>query len=392
MAMAILIGLAVAVTLIPALLAIGGRAIFWPRRPGVELSATDAAEETPTEREGRPGRTRALALATRRPTLTAAVMAEVLVLAASGLARLDIGNPPIRGLPENADAHEGYAAAGQGFAPGVLSPTVIVVEAEDVTARRRALARLQQALEDQPGVAGVVGPADQPVGRAFGAVLSGTGDAARYFVVFGSDPLGAAAIDDLTGLRGHLPTLLRQAGLPGAEALVAGDTALVAETIDKTVTDLWRVAPIAIIVVFGILAVFLRALVAPLYLVAASVLAVCASLGLTAHFFIGLLDHGELSYFVPFAAAVLLVSLGSDYNVFLAGRIWDEARRRPLAEAVAVAGARAATRSPSPGSCWPPPSACSRSFRCARSASWHSPWPPALSSTRSSCARCSYPH
>jgi putative drug exporter of the RND superfamily len=46
---------------------------------------------------------------------------------------------------------------------------------------------------------------------------------------------------------------------------------------------------------------------------------------------------------VPFAAAVLLVSLGSDYNVFLAGRIWDEARKRPLAEAVAVAGARAAT-------------------------------------------------
>jgi RND superfamily putative drug exporter len=36
------------------------------------------------------------------------------------------------------------------------------------------------------------------------------------------------------------------------------------------------------------------------------------------------------------------VALGSDYNVFLAGRIWQEARRRPLREAVAVAGARAA--------------------------------------------------
>jgi hypothetical protein len=48
MAMAIFIALAVAVTLIPALLAIGGRAIFWPHRPGVELSPTDAAKETPT--------------------------------------------------------------------------------------------------------------------------------------------------------------------------------------------------------------------------------------------------------------------------------------------------------------------------------------------------------
>ena len=45
---------------------------------------------------------------------------------------------------------------------------------------------------------------------------------------------------------------------------------------------------------------------------------------------------------MPFAAAVLLVALGSDYNVFLAGRIWTEARQRPIREAVAVAGTRAA--------------------------------------------------
>jgi len=45
---------------------------------------------------------------------------------------------------------------------------------------------------------------------------------------------------------------------------------------------------------------------------------------------------------VPFAAAVLLIALGSDYNVFLAGRIWDEARGRSLKSAVASAGAHAA--------------------------------------------------
>jgi putative drug exporter of the RND superfamily len=44
---------------------------------------------------------------------------------------------------------------------------------------------------------------------------------------------------------------------------------------------------------------------------------------------------------VPFAVAVLLVSLGSDYNIFVAGRIWEEARRRPLREAVIVAVPRA---------------------------------------------------
>jgi putative drug exporter of the RND superfamily len=49
----------------------------------------------------------------------------------------------------------------------------------------------------------------------------------------------------------------------------------------------------------------------------------------------------DLVYFVPFAAGVLLVSLGSDYNVFVVGRIWEEARTRPVRDAVAVAAPRA---------------------------------------------------
>ena len=88
--------------------------------------------------------------------------------------------------------------------------------------------------------------------------------------------------------------------------------------------------------------IFLRALAAPLYLVASSVLGLAATLGLTTFFFQGLLGRDELTYYVPFAAAVLLVALGSDYNVFVAGRIWKEARWRRLHEAIAVATPSAA--------------------------------------------------
>lgn len=65
--------------------------------------------------------------------------------------------------------------------------------------------------------------------------------------------------------------------------------------------------------------------------------------GLAAYVFQGGLGHAGITYYVVFASSVLLLALGSDYNVFLVGRIWREARRRPLAEAVRVAGARAAT-------------------------------------------------
>lgn len=342
-ALAVLVGLLVSITLIPALLAIGGGATFWPRRPGVEVSSVDAAEEKPGTAERRPRRLRALELATGRPWPVVLACGGFLLLAAGGLATIDLGNPLIRGLPEDAAAREGYRQASQGFAPGILSPTVIVVEGDGVVARRRALRRFQRLLESRRGVAEVVGPADQPAEQPFGAVLSRTGDAARFFVVFRTDPLGGLTVKRLRALRARLPALLGEAGLDGATAWVAGDTALVTETIDKTVDDLGRVAPTVIAVLLAILAVFLRALVAPLYLVAASVLALAASLGLTGFVFQVLLDHDEITYFMPFAAAVLLVSLGSDYNVFLVGRIWREARRRPLRDAVRVAGARAAT-------------------------------------------------
>jgi putative drug exporter of the RND superfamily len=342
-AMAVLIGLAVAVTLIPALIAIAGRGLFWPRRPGVEIAPGDAVEEPPTSRARRPARSRALAFATARPALAAAACVAFLVAAGTGLVRLDLGNPLIRGLPDDADARQAYVQASRGFAPGILSPTVIVVERPGISSERRSLAALQELLERQPGVAEVVGPADQPAQREFGAVRSRTGDAVRYFVVFGSDPLGARAIADFNALRRHMPGLLEEAGLPDADAIFAGDTALVAETIDRTIEDLRRIGPAATLTVFLILAAFLRALVAPLYLVAASALAVAAALGLTVWVLQELAGFEELTYFVPFAAAVLLVSLGSDYNVFLAGRIWEEARRLPLRRAVAVAGARAAT-------------------------------------------------
>ena len=87
---------------------------------------------------------------------------------------------------------------------------------------------------------------------------------------------------------------------------------------------------------------FLRALIAPLYLVAVSVLGLAASLGITTFVFQELLGYDDLTYYVPFAAAVLLVALGSDYNVFVAGRIWEEARWMRLREAIAVATPAAA--------------------------------------------------
>jgi RND superfamily putative drug exporter len=84
----------------------------------------------------------------------------------------------------------------------------------------------------------------------------------------------------------------------------------------------------------------MRALVAPVVLLAVTALSVAAALGLTTWLFQTVLGYPDLTYYVPFAAAVLLVSLSSDYNVLVAGRIWQEAGRRPLRDAIAFAAPR----------------------------------------------------
>ena len=80
---------------------------------------------------------------------------------------------------------------------------------------------------------------------------------------------------------------------------------------------------------------------APLYLLLASAAALAATFGLTVYFFTNVLHDSGLPYYIPVGFSVLLLSLGSDYNIFVVGRVWKEAERRPLQEAVAVAAPRA---------------------------------------------------
>ena len=122
-----------------------------------------------------------------------------------------------------------------------------------------------------------------------------------------------------------------------------------------------------------ILALYLRALITPVVLLACSVLSVAAALGLTTWVFQDLLGQEGLTFYAPFAAAVLLIALGSDYNVFSVGAIWNEARRRPLDQALSSRSRGPRTPSPPRARSSPPRSPWSRSSRWPRSARSPSP-------------------
>jgi putative drug exporter of the RND superfamily len=167
------------------------------------------------------------------------------------------------------------------------------------------------------------------------------GDAARYILVLDGDPDGARASAALSGIEERLPELARQSGLGEASIGVTGDTTIATELTEETWTALERVAPAAIAVLLLALFVLLRSWTAPLYLVGVSVLVVAAALGITVYVFQDLLGYGELAFIVPVAAAILLLALGADYNVFLISRIWGEAEHAPLKPAIRSAGAGA---------------------------------------------------
>jgi RND superfamily putative drug exporter len=333
LAVAVVVALVASITLVPAAMGAFGRALFWP--------SLSRAEEIPAETRGRSLRMRLARLQARRPVglIVAAGCLAVLAVAAWQLPNVRLGFTSIHGLPGDAQERKAADAVSQAFAPGMLAPTEILVEGVG-TDDEAMLGRLQAEIRRQPGVAAVAGPAQQLERTDVTAFRQG--DAARYIVAFDSDPHGAAAIDHVNRLRDRLPGLARAAGLTATHISVAGDTALADDTISAMGSDLVRVAVVLLLVNLALLALYLRALVAPVLLVLSSVLSVAAAMGITVWVFQTYLGHGQITYYVPFAAGVLLVSLGSDYNVFITGLVWQEARGRPVREALAAVAPRAA--------------------------------------------------
>lgn len=156
MAISVLVAALVSLTFIPACLAIFGRFVFWPHR----LEVTDGDGGADVE-ESSKARGRVVALGARHPILVTLVCLAALLAAASGLRKLELGNPILRGLPTTTQTRQGYDEASQAFGPGVLGPTMLVIEGDEVGTDPSALASLQRRIEAEPGISSVVGPTQQ---------------------------------------------------------------------------------------------------------------------------------------------------------------------------------------------------------------------------------------
>ena len=340
LAVAALVVTLVCLTLVPALMGAIGPWLF-----GSRVRRAQAADPDPVDPPSG-ARRFVTRLPTAKPVAALVVVACVglLVAAALGARTISLSVSFIPSLPPGSEPRKMSEEAAKGFAPGILAPTELLLESPGIGSQLDRLARLQALYTREPGVAAVLGPAQTGRDAPVGVVASRDGGAARLVLVLRDEPTTAAAIATIRRLERRTPQLLGQAGLPrGAQASYAGETALSAETVDALLRDLRRVVLVTAILTFVLLALFLRALLAPVLLLAGSVLAFAGSFGLTALLLPDVLGTHDVVYYVPLVGAVMLVGLGSDYNVFIAGRIRDEAHRRSFRDAVA-AGTSSASR------------------------------------------------
>jgi putative drug exporter of the RND superfamily len=292
MAVGVAVGLFAMVTLLPALLVIFGRWVFWPRRPTL-----GSAEPTEHGIWARIGRRMA-----RRPRVVWVVTAVVLGALALGTTQLEANGlqskDSFRTKPE---AVKGEAVLARHFAAGAGNPVQVVGNAQ-------AASQLQSVVSATPGVTGVTRPAVRD-GYAY---LEGTLTSAP------DSQAGYATVDRLRG---------RVHAIGGADAKVGGGSAVNLDIQRASRHDTNLVVPLVLLVVLVILGLVLRAVIAPLLLVATVVLSFAAALGVSALAFNNLFNFAGADPSFPLWTFVFLVALGTDYNIFLMTRVHEESGR-----------------------------------------------------------------
>jgi uncharacterized membrane protein YdfJ with MMPL/SSD domain len=291
MAIGVAVGLLAMLTLLPALLVIFGRWVFWPRRP--TLGSPEPTEHGLWARIGQ--------RMAPRPRLVWIVTAVVLGALALGVTQLEANGlqskDSFRTKPE---AVAGEAALARHFAAGTGNPVQVVGRAE-------AAGQLQATLAGTAGVTAVT----RPVLNDGSAYLEGT---------LTSSPDSQASYDLGRPAPGQRPCHRWRRGQG------RGGSAVNLDILRASRHDRDLVVPLVLVVVAIILGLLLRAVVAPLLLVATVVLSFGAALGVSALVFDHLFGFAGADPSFPLWTFVFLVALGTDYNIFLMTRVHEESK------------------------------------------------------------------
>lgn len=353
-------------TLLPALLSIFGNAVFWPSKLTPEAN-----------QEGSWGRLAARLV--HQPARTLGV--GLLVFAGLSLAALGYHSGGFGGAlnaPAGTDAAAGNAIVARHFPQSNVNPANVVFlyqrpvwdDPAEVAAAQAALrsseqfgqlagpfdpngttltptvfarlhaelgsARLLPAVE-RPGLSV---PSDQyNAYRSAALFVSPDGRTVQFEVTFtAGEQQSTAALVAVPHIRSVVSSVAARSR--ALQSGVAGEAAGLYDVSSASNRDLTTIIPVAILAIAILLALVLRSLVAPLYLIVSVGISYLAALGVSTLVFIDIGGSGGLTFILPFLMFIFLLALGEDYNILVMTRIREEAAKRSLRDAVVRAVGR----------------------------------------------------
>jgi RND superfamily putative drug exporter len=297
-AMGILVALLSQMTFLPALLVIVGRKPFWPYVPHVGDAGTDSTHGA-WRRIGE--------RVAARPTRVLIGTTGLLVVMAFGLLNLSGGLTQSSSFRDEVESVAGQELVADAFPAGASAPTdVIVRDPAKVAAVAAAVRRVDGVASVRPtGQSG-------PPGTRLAAALK-------------LDPNSTAAYD-------LVPEIRRAARSADPKALVGGTSAVEHDLREASASDTKLLVPLTLVIVFMILGLLLRSLLAPVLLIGTVVLSFVAALGFSAVVFDVIFGFPGSDPSFPLFAFIFLVALGVDYNIFLMARVREESLRHGTRE------------------------------------------------------------
>jgi len=349
-------------TLLPALLAVFGRAAFWPSKT-----------RQGTGQAGLWGRIAARVV--RRPAIPLAIG-----VVALGVLAIFVGGYKPGGFggaitaPAGTDSATGTALLNKHFPASSANPTNLVYRlSQPVWEDPAPIAAATSQLAASGLFTGVTGPLN-PAGvtltgaqytqlhttlgnaamlpavptqtsvpvagyeayRATAQYVSPDGRTIQFQTgLKAGDPSTSSAMNAVPSIRTEAATVARTLGASaygvGGEAPAFYDISQISDS------DLAHVVPVAIIVIGLLLCLVMRSLIAPIYLIASVALSFFAALGLSVLLFIKIGGDSGLTFILPFLMFIFLLALGEDYNILVMSRIREEAHHLPLRDAVSKA-------------------------------------------------------
>lgn len=292
---------------LPPLLALFGRRLFWPFIPQVGAKPlTDGGIWH-----------RVAESVARRPGSVAAVSIAGLALLCIGVWNTPVGLSQTEQFRVQAESVAGYERLSEHFPRGLTDPTHVVAPTEKA-------AGVEQAITGTPGVVSVTQAGQSPTGLT------------QWSVVIDAEPASDEAFAVVDELRASVSAV-------DDGALVGGSDATARDASAAAGHDRLVVVPAILVVVLAVLYVLLRSALAPLVLVAVTVLSALAALGLGGWASVHLFGFPALDNTAPLFAFLFLVALGVDYTIFLVTRAREETpehgTRDGIVRAVSATGA-----------------------------------------------------